>query len=218
MFRSRGVAKVFYHCAEPNTAALTFDDGPFNWMDQIVDTLDAHGAKGTFFLNGRNCERIVPLHSLHFRIEVTVFDLDAGDCIYNQPEVDRVKRAFDKGHQIASHTWSHAHLNSLSKDQVSSEFSRTIIAIEKITGSAPSCTRPPYGEFNDVVEDVAAEQSQNLILWDFDSGDSSGASDAQAEGAYDNLAGRHPDTILALNHEIRQSTAYAPFMITIDYH
>ncbi|EEB86561.1 hypothetical protein MPER_16442, partial [Moniliophthora perniciosa FA553] len=83
------------------------------------------------------------------------------------------------------------------------EFSDTISAIEKITGklSIPWFDLA-FGEYNDVVEQVAAEQSQNLILWDFDSGDSSGASDEQAESNYDALASRHPSNILVLNHEV----------------
>ncbi|KAJ8081855.1 hypothetical protein PM082_007701 [Marasmius tenuissimus] len=28
----RGVAQVITQCATPNTAALTFDDGPYQWM------------------------------------------------------------------------------------------------------------------------------------------------------------------------------------------
>jgi len=38
-------------------------------------------------------------------------------CIYDEESAKRVKFAFDKGHQIASHTWSHAHLKELSHDQ-----------------------------------------------------------------------------------------------------
>lgn len=32
------------------------DDGPYKWNSKIVDTLNAAGAKGTFFVNGNNCE------------------------------------------------------------------------------------------------------------------------------------------------------------------
>lgn len=40
-----------------------------------------------------------------------------GGCIYNEDQAKRVKYAYDKGHQVASHTWSHAHLNTLTWDQ-----------------------------------------------------------------------------------------------------
>ncbi|KAJ8081854.1 hypothetical protein PM082_007700 [Marasmius tenuissimus] len=106
------------------------------------------------------------------------------DCIYNEAEVGRVQRTYAKGHQIASHTWAHAHLNSLSKDQITSEFTRSQDAIEKITGAKVAFTRPPYGEYNDVVEQVASEQNQALVLWDFDSADSAGADANQIRQNY----------------------------------
>ncbi|EEB99547.1 hypothetical protein MPER_00759, partial [Moniliophthora perniciosa FA553] len=46
--------KVVTKCVKPGTAALTFDDGPYKYLTQFVDTLDRHNAKGTFFLNGNN--------------------------------------------------------------------------------------------------------------------------------------------------------------------
>ncbi|KAK1226226.1 hypothetical protein PQX77_010808 [Marasmius sp. AFHP31] len=179
----RGAAQVITSCVTPNTAALTFDDGPYQWMDQIADTLDANQAKGTFFLNGQNW-----------------------DCIYGEAEVGRVQRTYSKGHQIASHTWAHAHLNSLSKDQITSEFTRTQDAIEKITGAKVAFTRPPYGEYNDIVEQVASEQNQALVLWDFDSADSAGADENQIRQNYIDLVARKPSNVLTLNHEVHQTT------------
>ncbi|TRM61761.1 hypothetical protein BD626DRAFT_537912 [Schizophyllum amplum] len=41
---------VITTCANSGDAALTFDDGPYIYEKDIVDTLDAAGAKGTFFL------------------------------------------------------------------------------------------------------------------------------------------------------------------------
>ncbi|KAG7094921.1 hypothetical protein E1B28_005727 [Marasmius oreades] len=178
----RAVANVVTSCVQPNMAALTFDDGPYMYMDQIVDTLDANNAKGTFFINGMNF-----------------------DCIYNDDEAARVQRTFSKGHQIASHTWSHAHLSTLSQGQVTSEFTKTQTAIKKITGATPSFTRPPYGEYNDIVQQVASEQEQTLVIWDFDSGDSDGATVDAMKSAYDTLAASHPSNILALNHETRRT-------------
>ncbi|KAH9483589.1 putative peptidoglycan-N-acetylglucosamine deacetylase [Psilocybe cubensis] len=60
----------------------------------IVNALDAAGAKGTFFVNGNNW-----------------------GCIYDQANVDRVKYAYNHGHQLASHTWAHKDLNTLTWDQ-----------------------------------------------------------------------------------------------------
>ncbi len=39
------------------------------------------------------------------------------DCIYNNDAMDRVRYAYNNGHQVASHTWSHSDLTTLSWDQ-----------------------------------------------------------------------------------------------------
>jgi len=47
----RSPGQVIYSCTKPNTAALTFDDGPFLYMYDISKALVAAGAKGTFFVS-----------------------------------------------------------------------------------------------------------------------------------------------------------------------
>ena len=64
----------------------------------------------------------------------------------------------------------------------------------------------PYGNYNDDVRQVVADRNQSLVLWDFDSGDSTGSSAEQSEQAYDQLADEHPSNILALNHETYETT------------
>ncbi|KAG6845255.1 hypothetical protein H0H87_011990 [Tephrocybe sp. NHM501043] len=182
--RRSGPAQVITKCTVPNTTALTFDDGPYQYLQSISDQLSAAGAVGTFFFNGNNY-----------------------DCIYNSESVKRAQYAFGKGHQIGSHTWRHAHLPELSYDELQSEFYRTEDALNKILGIVPAFTRPPYGEYNDLVRQVAGERGQTLVNWDFDSGDSVGKTAAQSNQLYDNVAQRHPSTLLALNHEVYQTTA-----------
>ena len=38
-------------------------------------------------------------------------------CIYDDANIKRVKYAYDKGHQVASHTWGHKALTTLTWDQ-----------------------------------------------------------------------------------------------------
>lgn len=38
-------------------------------------------------------------------------------CIYDADEMKRVKYAYDHGHQVASHTWAHKDLTTLTWDQ-----------------------------------------------------------------------------------------------------
>jgi peptidoglycan/xylan/chitin deacetylase (PgdA/CDA1 family) len=180
----RAPAQVITKCTVPNTAALTFDDGPHVYLYDVSKALVAAGAKGTFFFNGNNY-----------------------GCIYTEDNAKRVKYAYDKGHQVASHTWSHAHLTNLTWDQLHDEFWRVEQALARITGVVPAFARPPYGEYNDLVREVASVRGQTLVNWDFDSGDSVGKTAAESNKAYDDLAKAHPSTILALNHEVYQQTA-----------
>ncbi|KAK0431694.1 carbohydrate esterase family 4 protein [Desarmillaria tabescens] len=180
----RQTGGVITSCTVPNTVALTFDDGPYIYSQNIVDMLDAKSAKGTFFVNGNNY-----------------------GCIYGDNEVAAIKNAYSKGHQIASHTWAHKDLATLSSDQVESEFTLTDTALAKILGVNVAFMRPPYGSYNDGVLQVAAAHNQSVIIWDFDSGDSVGVSPADSEAGYDTLVGKHPSTILTLNHETVETTS-----------
>ncbi|PBK82518.1 glycoside hydrolase/deacetylase [Armillaria gallica] len=161
----RQTGGVITSCTVPNTAALTFDDGPYIYSQNIVNMLDAKGVKGTFFVNG---------------------------CIYGDTERAVLQNAYSKGHQIASHTWAHKDLATLTTDQA---------ALEKILGVKVAFMRPPYGSYNDGVLQVAAAHNQSVIIWDFDSGDSVGETAANSEKDYDTLVAKHPSTILTLNHE-----------------
>ncbi|KAK0205082.1 carbohydrate esterase family 4 protein [Desarmillaria ectypa] len=175
---------VITSCTVPKTAALTFDDGPYIYSQQIVDTLDANGAKGTFFVNGNNY-----------------------GCIYGDAEVQAIRNAYSKGHQIASHTWAHKDLATLSRNEVDSEFTGVDRALESILGVKIAFMRPPFGSYSDAVLQVAAAHNQSVINWDFDSGDSDGKSAAESNSQYDSRVASRPNTILTLNHETYESTS-----------
>ncbi|GLB40760.1 putative polysaccharide deacetylase [Lyophyllum shimeji] len=115
----RARAQVITHCTVPNTAALTFDDGPYLYLYDISKTLKAAGAKGTFFFNGNNY-----------------------GCIYSDDNAKRVKYAYDQGHQVASHTWAHKDLTTLTWDQIHDEMWRVELALRRITGAYPAFMRP----------------------------------------------------------------------------
>ncbi|CAE6526849.1 unnamed protein product [Rhizoctonia solani] len=176
---SRATASVVTKCTENNTVAITFDDGPYNWTMELVDLLDSYGAKGTFFVNGNNC---------------------------NEENARRLNYLVEKGHQLASHTWGHAHLPQLTGDALNTEFAKTNEAIRKITGHTPAFMRPPFGEYNDEVVEKAANNGQTVVIWDFDSQDSIGATAKQSKSHYGNILDQRPDQILTLNHETIETT------------
>ncbi|KAG8917620.1 Carbohydrate esterase 4 protein [Tulasnella sp. 418] len=186
------MAQVYSKCTKAKTVALTFDDGPYYYMYDISKTLIANGAKGTFFVNGNNWM-----------------------CIYDE-NGKRVKYLYDKGHQIASHLWSHPHINTLTWDQMHDEMWKVELAMKRITGATPAFVRPPYGEYNDLFREAAYIRKQSLALWDFDSGDSTGSSAASSKAAYKAKIDQNPSTLLALNHETYSSTAFDVLPYVID--
>nr|ADX07300.1 putative chitin deacetylase [Flammulina velutipes] len=180
---------LIYSCTQPNTAAISFDDGPYDYIYDIVNTLNSKGAKGTFFMRR---------------------------CMYDQDSQDRIKYAFNNGHQIASHTWSHPNMVDLSWDQLHNEMWRVEEALQRIIGVTPAFIRPPYGNFNDQVLQAAYSRGQNVVIWDFDSGDTVGADAQESKNRYDQVANQRPNTIMALNHEVVASTAYDVLPYAID--
>ncbi|KAL0562819.1 hypothetical protein V5O48_019259, partial [Marasmius crinis-equi] len=46
---SRDLAQVYTQCKVPGTVALTFDDGPYDYILQLTKILEDAGGKGTFF-------------------------------------------------------------------------------------------------------------------------------------------------------------------------
>lgn len=178
-------ARVVTSCTQHNTVALTFDDGPWIYLNDVSDTLTANNVIGTFFFNGNNYA-----------------------CIYDDDSVQRVQYAVAHGHQVASHTWSHSDLTTLNWDQIHNEMWLVEQALWKIVGRYPAFMRPPYGNYNDLVLQASYIRGQAVALWDFDSGDSTGSTPAQSDAAYDALIAQHPSNILALNHETEKTTAH----------
>ncbi|CAE6469915.1 unnamed protein product [Rhizoctonia solani] len=183
-YERQASAGVITSCTRPNTAAITFDDGPYTWTRAIVNKLNDAGAKGTFFVNGNNF-----------------------NCIYSGDNPSNLKYAYDQGHQVASHTWSHPHLRTLSASQIEDELNRINAAIVEITGAFPAFIRPPYGEYNQDVQNVAASLGQTIVTWDLDSGDADGVEVAQSLERYTERISQRPNSVLTLNHETHSTTA-----------
>lgn len=84
-------------------AALTFDDGPGKWTQQVLDALAAKHIPATFFMLG-------------------------GNAVANKALLQKVRAA---GHEVANHSWDHPILTKLTPDQVRSQISRTAAVIGK---------------------------------------------------------------------------------------
>ncbi|KAK2812452.1 hypothetical protein FQN50_001453 [Emmonsiellopsis sp. PD_5] len=178
---------VITSCSQPNTIALTFDDGPYQYEPQLLDTLAAAGAKATFFVTG------------------TLYG-----CIYSQQAT--LKAAYDAGHQIASHTWTHANLANLDAGGITQEMSQLENALANILGIKPNYMRPPNGATGGSVVGTVGGMGYNIVTWDVDSGDWNNVPASTSQQTIQN-AGAGPHIILM--HETIQSTVneLAPWVI-----
>lgn len=75
------IRTIITSCTVPGTVALTFDDGPYIYTAQVLDTLKSNNVHATFFVNGDNWANIL-----------------------NADDQALVHRMIAEGHQIGSHT------------------------------------------------------------------------------------------------------------------
>ncbi|KAK7046393.1 hypothetical protein R3P38DRAFT_2873570 [Favolaschia claudopus] len=190
----RATPQVYDSCINANDIALTFDDGPYIYLRDISDQFTRAGAKATFFMNGNNW-----------------------DCIYNPDRISDVKYAFAAGHMIGSHTWSHADLTSLSTPQIQDAMFRMEEAFSRILGIKPAFMRPPFGDYNNNVQSIAAARGQSLALWDWDTGDADGNTTAQSEAVYNDVVNAKVKNALILEHETEETTdsTLVPYAINL---
>jgi len=103
--------------------ALTFDDGPYAYTSQLLNILSQNNVRATFFINGQN-----------WGPDITT---DANSRAL-------IQRMINEGHQVASHTWSHQDLSTLSATDQRLEMTRLETALLGIIGRYPTYMRPPY--------------------------------------------------------------------------
>ena len=84
-----------------------------------------------------------------------------------------LKRAYKEGHHIAIHTWSHSSMTSLTNEQVVAELKWTEKAIFDTIGVSPLYWRPPYGDVDNRVRNIATQLGYKTAIWtqDFDTND-----------------------------------------------
>lgn len=106
--------------------ALTFDDGPGEYTEELLNCLVENNAKATFFMLGQNVEAY--------------------------PEI--AKKLSDAGMELGNHSYSHPDLVSVGADAAAQQVSNTDAALKAATGFEATVMRPPGGSFNDSVKSV----------------------------------------------------------------
>jgi peptidoglycan/xylan/chitin deacetylase (PgdA/CDA1 family) len=97
--------------------ALTFDDGPSESTPELLELLDRHGARATFFECGANVRRL--------------------------PAIAR--QVLAAGHEIGNHSDTHPYFCFRSPAEMNRELDRAQTSIEDATGFRPRFFRAPYG-------------------------------------------------------------------------
>jgi len=164
--------------------ALTFDDGPHaENTPRLLDILKENDAVATFFMIGTNAQQY--------------------------PDI--VKRVYDEGHEIGTHSWNHKDMMTISLDEIMvNQYGEANDAIQDATGLRALIDRPPYGSMS---EDLAAQIGREQILWSVDPEDwNEKAGRKNADSVYDRVVngsddgGYLKDGGIVLSHDIHPTT------------
>lgn len=158
--------------------ALTFDDGPSEYTPHILDVLAEHGARATFCMVGNRISA--------YR--------------------DVVARVAGEGHEIATHTWSHKRLTTLSQSEIESQLRRCMDAITTASGASVAVMRPPYGAVNADVKAVCRKLGLTIATWSIDTED---WRTNNADATYSAIMNHVTNGSIILCHDVKPSTSAA---------
>ena len=119
--------------------AITIDDGPDPEVTpRVLDLLDAHGQRATFFC--------------------------IADRVLEHPALAREIVA--RGHSVQNHTAQHRHnFSFLGPRGFASEIARAQDILAEATGQRPTCFRAPAGLRNPFLEPVLHRLGLSLVSW-----------------------------------------------------
>ena len=166
---------------EAPRVALTFDDGPnARYTPLLLEGLRKRNIHATFFLLGEN-------------------------ILKNKELLLRMQK---DGHLIGCHTWSHVQLDKISPSRASREILKTNSLIYHITGTYPTCLRPPYGAWK---KDLELPVTMLPVFWDVDTLD---WQSQNPENILDIVRKNVQDGSIILMHDSYDSSVRAALAIT----
>ena len=141
---SQILGTVFWRSDKKNDKriSLTFDDGPNEpYTSQILNVLKKYNIKATFFPVGQNIAR----------------------------DNNTLKKMFEAGHIIGSHSYNHALLAPILTPSFKNEIDQSQKLIKNITGRTPALFRPPWFFRQPAMLNYAKKSGLNTITGTFGS-------------------------------------------------
>ncbi len=123
--------------------ALSFDDGPSLYTEEVIDTL------------------------LRYRVPATFFPI--GLAIDEHPET--IRREARDGFPIGDHTVNHARMADLPKDEQKAELLGQANDLKALGVPAPHLFRPPFGVYDDTTLDLLRRRHMLMVLWTVETDD-----------------------------------------------
>ena len=136
--------RIPIYCVETENkaVAVTFDAA---WdaddTDRILEILEKHKAKATFFA--------------------------VGDWLKKYP--DRAKKISEAGHEIGNHSDTHPAFSKLGREEITKELNKCNEKIKAITGKDCTLARAPSGDYDNKSIECAEALGLTMIQWSVDS-------------------------------------------------
>lgn len=118
--------------------ALTFDDGPSSFTEEIIDLLQKYDYNATFFVLGNKL-------NLNYK--------------------DILKKSIENGNEIGVHGYSHRSFTKMRQATMEEEITKTKKYIKNLTGYESTLVRPPYGNITKTIKNYNLGP---YILWNND--------------------------------------------------
>jgi peptidoglycan-N-acetylglucosamine deacetylase len=135
-------SQVSHGARDKREVAITFDDGPNDpYTLEIARILDAHNAKGTFFVVGK--------------------------AVDARPDIVRALK--DDGHLLGSHSYHHDSWRWI--DPRYPELERAQRAVRRGAGVCPTFFRAPHGQHTPLMVRVLDDHGVTMVGWDVSAGD-----------------------------------------------
>jgi peptidoglycan-N-acetylglucosamine deacetylase len=142
--RSQLFGRTIFQTNSPRKLAITFDDGPNPAITpRLLDLLDRHKAKASFFVVGK----------------------------YVRQAPDLTKEIGARGHLIGNHTDTHPNLFYCGPGETRAELLRCSEAIGQATWQEPRWFRPPFGFRSPWLGALVQQQRMRTVMWTLIPGD-----------------------------------------------